>query len=610
MVRELTMCFGFCPPLLTAGIMALCALLWAEIFLYSQNTLYLNDRWIVQKRMMEAGVTGGDQFLIARSPLAGNRLNLGAWYGFQDVVLREQLVPTKIQFQFNIPDESYLDVTYGRTEARFSGVRLSRREEMPSFNFESNGEGKFVSKTPVKIGPISRGWHKATVEVQKHRLILKIDELPEVQVSNVGSVHGGIGFRGGHRGAVVDNVAIETDRRGTISETFRNSRGQANAVILCFTFLLIIGAGFSMWSSKRLNPGYKRMLLHYAAISIVGIVFGALWYGFDFHYWSRRHFASLVQPLPSEMRFVPVSRFENLRFRVFASWNRLIGGYSITPEGVIARGYPPDRFWAGPIYCGPLYPLCKKLATSELNAIASERKAGYRILFVGTSQTVGAGAHRLGDTFFAQIYRKLSATLGLSGSLEALNMAISASTSQKLLEEYRRHYLDFSPDLVVINLSNNDPSTAFEIGISGFLKATQSTKIKAVFVEEANCAESSSKTNLLTNHQILRALARQHDVPIFSLHDFLGQWDILESGSIWHDFVHLTSYGQTLTADWLVPRLLRVLRGRDGVSSPFGVEASLHSGGIEEGRASTLLESQTMRSESSGSLSGISPANL
>jgi hypothetical protein len=323
--------------LFTAVVMALCALLWTEIFLYSQNTLYLNSRWIVQKRMMEAGVMGGDEFLITRSPLAGNRLNLNAWHGFQDVVLKEPLVPTKIEFQFKIPDESYLDMIYGRTEAQFSGLRLSCREAIPSFHFESNRDGKFISKNLFQIPSLSRGWHQAAVQIQERGSILKIDELPEVQVPEVGFIHGQIGFRGGYRGAMIDNVVIETAQDGTISENFRNTRGQGNALILCLTFLLIAGAGFSVWSSKRLNPGYKRMLLHYAAISTVGIVFGGLWYGFDFHYWSKRHFLTLMHPLPSERRSVPVSRFENLRFRVFASWNRLIGGQSITFEGIVAQ---------------------------------------------------------------------------------------------------------------------------------------------------------------------------------------------------------------------------------------------------------------------------------
>jgi hypothetical protein len=87
-------------------------------------------------------------------------------------------------------------------------------------------------------------------------------------------------------------------------------------------------------------------------------------------------------------------------------------------------------------------------------------------------------------------------------------------------------------------------------------------KIQTVLIEEANCAESEISANLLANHQNLRFLAKQYHVPIFSLHEFLSQRDILESGSLWQDFSHLTSYGQTLTAQWLAPRLLQVLSGK------------------------------------------------
>jgi len=85
-----------------------CAVLVTEIVLYSQNSLYLNDRWIVQKRMMEMGVMGADEFLLTRTLLAQNLLNLGSYHGYQEVIYRQPVTLGQIEFRFQVEDGSYL----------------------------------------------------------------------------------------------------------------------------------------------------------------------------------------------------------------------------------------------------------------------------------------------------------------------------------------------------------------------------------------------------------------------------------------------------------------------------------------------------------------------
>jgi hypothetical protein len=118
-----------------------CAVLVTEIVLYSQNSLYLNDRWIVQKRMMEMGVMGADEFLLTRTLLAQNLLNLGSYHGYQEVIYRQPVTLGQIEFRFQVEDGSYLDMTYNRDGAGYSGLRLSRREDMPSILFPEYRKG-------------------------------------------------------------------------------------------------------------------------------------------------------------------------------------------------------------------------------------------------------------------------------------------------------------------------------------------------------------------------------------------------------------------------------------------------------------------------------------
>src|SRR5215470_2985516 len=88
-----------------------CAALVTEIVLYSQNSLYLNNQWIVQKRMMKMGLIRADEYLLTRTPLARNFLNLGSYNGYQEVIYRRPLTLGEIEFRFQIEDGSYLDLT-------------------------------------------------------------------------------------------------------------------------------------------------------------------------------------------------------------------------------------------------------------------------------------------------------------------------------------------------------------------------------------------------------------------------------------------------------------------------------------------------------------------
>ena len=66
-----------------ASVALLCAAaaLATENVLYRQNTLHRNGRWVSSKVTLERGVMMAAAYVTARNTLAGNRLNLGAWWG-------------------------------------------------------------------------------------------------------------------------------------------------------------------------------------------------------------------------------------------------------------------------------------------------------------------------------------------------------------------------------------------------------------------------------------------------------------------------------------------------------------------------------------------------
>jgi len=176
----------------------------------------------------------------------------------------------------------------------------------------------------------------------------------------------------------------------------------------------------------------------------------------------------------------------------------------------------------------------------------------YRVLFVGTSQTIGAGALTLEDTFFALVHRYLRDVTPGSIYLESINVSVSGSHSPLLLKEYDDNYLKFRPDIVVINL--------FGTAIDGFLKQNELYGIKTILLENANTSEKYDTDDLLSNHEALRRLAKRYNVPVYSLHNFLSQPTIAGSGALWWDYAHLTSYGQGVVGRWLAPKVLAELQ--------------------------------------------------
>jgi len=169
-----------------------------------------------------------------------------------------------------------------------------------------------------------------------------------------------------------------------------------------------------------------------------------------------------------------------------------------------------------------------------------------RILFIGTSQTWGAGVNRSDETFV----KRLEAALNQVGArIQVINAGISGEKAPSLFELYETHWIHWKPKWVALNLSNNDlDSSKFSEALVRFLKLNQAMEIKTLLILEANTVESV-RENLPKNHQIMRDLAQQFSVPLIDLHACLERKH--DEGFLWWDFVHLTSLGQKEAAECL-----------------------------------------------------------
>jgi lysophospholipase L1-like esterase len=121
---------------------------------------------------------------------------------------------------------------------------------------------------------------------------------------------------------------------------------------------------------------------------------------------------------------------------------------------------------------------------------------------------------------------------------------------------YRQSWRHIRPDLLVVDLSNNDPNP--KVLVANLRALTEEVRRgggRIAFVLEANTIEKELRW-LLRMHEALAGLGDELDVPVWDLHGYLAGAEVYDSGRLWWDNVHLSSYGHALTADWLAARML------------------------------------------------------
>ncbi|MBI3552424.1 MAG: hypothetical protein HY077_07885 [Elusimicrobia bacterium] len=569
------------PLLLLSALIAGNAWLWTEFLQYSQNTLLLNGRWISTKRTFEMGVMGSDSFLLSRQALHHNRLNLAAWYGCNEVLWRRPFKPRGIVFDFKVEPGAELSVVFNKTEQGFSGLRLSANPDHEGVFFRASPDGGFASSRRLAPQRLPGRWHRLELAFDAGRLQAALDGQPIASVQEAAEAGQLFGFRGGFGGASVDNVFIKDADGRTETEDFLNRKGERRILALnAAALLLLCGLAFAPPAWRKNQP--RSTALGLAAANLVLLGAGASFFLFDYCCWSGLQVDSLSRPLfgPKPAEFYQT--VEGVRSRIFSVWRHGIMGKMAGDARSFPPEYPGRRIWDGPIFCGrdPAAPPAV-LTPPMFEELAARRKTAYRILFVGSSQTIGSGAQRLSETFFARTHRSLAASFGPKIPIESLNIAVSGTNASQLFVAYQRTYLRFKPDLVVINFSVNGNLEQLTSGISKFLRENRSKGIATILLKEAmargfrwrgprprGMSRSGPRREIDPYHnegpaarrRILEIEARAYGTPIYDLNGHLNDPRIDSTGFLWWDSAHLSSYGQAVVANWLAPILIQSIK--------------------------------------------------
>jgi len=179
------------------------------------------------------------------------------------------------------------------------------------------------------------------------------------------------------------------------------------------------------------------------------------------------------------------------------------------------------------------------------------------ILFLGTSQTWGMGALEPDDTFVEVTETHLNQVKGFENRIRCINFGVCGQDSYGLTRRYMDLIADTDFDIVCINLSHNDRDPIqFDKNLHAIGQRNKDKGISSIFILETACSERYPYD--LPYHYVMRDVAKRIGIPVVEMHEYLkSRYD---DGFLWWDYVHPTSYGHSLIAEYLTSQIVYQLR--------------------------------------------------
>ncbi len=493
--------------LLVAGVLLATSLGVVRTRALYENSLSVHPEWISTKATLRRGVMGALAYTSGQQALARNRLNLGAWFGFQELLYRDAQDLAKLEFRFRVEADGYLHVLYDHRSDGFSGVRLSSRPDSPSFHYRASADGEFTATDPLRFEVVSPAtWHQVALSFTDRDVVVTLDGATVGCFKREPGAQR-VGFRGGQRHAEVDDV-IFTGADGRVhAERFTNHHRQWPRLGFAFAGLLSITVVGTAIALRFSSLPFRQIGMATAVVGLVLACMVAAAYLLQYER-GRDYGTASDETARAEAYWIKSSRRD------------IVAGIRAKYTAQI----PPDVF---------------------------------RILVLGTSQTWGAGASSDDETWVRQLERLLDERPG-GIRVECINAGVSGMGAGQVLELLRTDLADIQATAALVNLSNNDVDTEkFRQSLDAIARELLRRKMLVVFALEPNSPErrptDSRHGDLSVKHEIVRTIAARYQRPVIDLHAYLAERK--DAGFIWWDFVHLTSFGQRLVARKLAGEL-------------------------------------------------------
>lgn len=484
-----------------------------HIYAQLNNTLLTNGKWHSSKLRLEKSVYGAAQYFMGTPTLAHGELNLGAWYGYQEVVLKDPVRAEYLSFNTLLSSDSYMMVMLDRDKEQFHAIRLSNHPDYESAYIRMNELGEFLSVEPLShqaLGTDQWHWVQVVINREMRTVHLRIDGQDIAELDITLPTEQRLGFRGSYNPTYIDFIEVRDDKNAIVLDeqfSYHDDQALTKQFVLFVVVLGIYGAiffGVLYWKQTK-SIAYGAVL-----ILTMNLVFT---FGAFTHYLQNYYLPAYPNPNSQLYRFTKYLELHRRKVEEYSA------AHDIAPT---VREYQQR----GPI----------------------------NVLVIGSSQTWGAGAQYTDETF-VHVAEFLANQAAGQERFTFINTGKSGAKSSELLELYKGVWLDFHPQIVVTNLSNNDDDRdAFEKNLRQFAQINAQKGIETVLVLEANSPEFQSDD--LPLHSTMSEVAQEYDLQVIDLHSYLRAKE--QTGAIWWDNVHLTSYGHRLAGEYLFAEMKSV----------------------------------------------------
>ena len=244
----------------------------SEIYFGRRHTL--SDRSFVSSKLLLAkGVMGAKAFMTTGVAVSSNQLDLGAWFGFQELFVdRDFTPPFEVEWSYRLPhDDRYVSFLFGHDQTTFDGLRVSRDTRFPPMAFRSVDQ-EFVRKEPL-LGASFESEGRIRCAFQSEATTCFRGGQQIWQGAGAGSAPLRLGFRGGFKSVFVDDLVVRSgDGRVLFQEDFGvrvpvQDRVAAFLVSAIAVFLLLLIGDWAIW--RRRSPSIAFFAQLTAGLSIV-----------------------------------------------------------------------------------------------------------------------------------------------------------------------------------------------------------------------------------------------------------------------------------------------------------------------------------------------------
>lgn len=531
--------------IITAIFLILITSLLTEKYISLQShTLASQQSWYSYKKLSNSyflGFMGADDFLFERQSLAGEKLNLGVWFGYQDILYKSPLKDFKTyQLDFRLDNEkSYLWTYLNCDNSKCWALRTSAHPEYPSGLYLILNSGEFTESIPLpQIYTVGRHQlmihaHKSESEifidsklVKKFSYSLPITPLRFMSSFNPSTIYSI---------SSIDKNNISTQLDFNTDLSFKR---------LFFIFSLFLTASLFVLYIKK-NHSQKWSILFMYQLTILILI--SFFYIFDYVYWAHHYSNGRNNPernINSDIALV----FENLRKKIFINVNELENQNKFLHEKIWFKPFQDLQQKDMGIGINDFQIIDSDKGTKFKKNIDDEilrlqRQPVIKLGFVGGSQTWGTGATSLNKTWPAQIVADLSKKT--HRKVVAINFSICGGVLYNF-NERSGLISKFKPDLLIVNFGANDiktPDQHFRYQLKKFDNILTENKINTLYSIEALSHEDQSPET--PKSELIRNFLALQNKDVQSLHNYFKSPDVFDSGHLWHDQLHFTDFGHT-----------------------------------------------------------------